>query len=122
MKNLKYIFLSILAVTLISGCYSIKQKPTRKYTQQNLSQAMFVEVGMTKREVSSLMSYPIKTEFALNKEAWHWCRTGLQGEPDEFVVVMFIDGEAVSKNNYFQSLSDVGGAVGDCSKFVKSAM
>ena len=66
------------------------------------------------------MSSPINTEFLLNKEAWHWCNTGMNGEPDEFIVVMFENNKAIKKNKYFVTSGEVGGAIGSCSKFIRS--
>jgi len=111
----------LLSTVLISGCVSNRVKVTN-YTSQDLSKASQIEFGMSKEEVKNIMSSPIKTEFASDIEAWHWCNTGIDGEHHEFVVVLFSNNKIVVKNNYSVTLTDVGGAIGSCSEFVKSAL
>ena len=73
---------------------------------------------MSKQEVTEVMGLPARTEFSGVKEAWHFCRTGAGA--DEFAVVLFSDGKVVGAKNYNVTLSDTGGATGDCAKFVRS--
>ena len=116
---MKKILVLLMSLSL-TGCYIKKSKTV--YTHQNLQAALLVSLGMTKNEVKSVMSSPVKTEFSLNKEVWHYCNTGNSGQPDEFVAIIFIDGKTAGKSNYFVTLEEVGGAWGDCSKFVKPAL
>jgi outer membrane protein assembly factor BamE (lipoprotein component of BamABCDE complex) len=87
------------------------------YTQQNIKNAAMLNPGMTKEQVQSIMGMPVKTEFSGNQTAWHYCRTGWSA--DEHVVIVFSDGKLIKMKNYAVTSSDVGGASGDCSKFIR---
>ncbi|WP_205800368.1 hypothetical protein [Methylomonas sp. Kb3] len=112
-------FSSVLAIPLIAlilvGCIRAQQ-PTR----QAVEKIAMLNSGMSKENVSRIMGLPARTEFAGQKEAWHFCRTG-EGS-DEFAVVIFSEGKVVAAKNYNVSIAQNGGALGDCSKFVRSVL
>ena len=72
---------------------------------------------MTKQEVIEIMGSPVASEFSEGVEEFHYCATGYGS--DDFVAFFFKNGKVVSKTTYNVTLSDVGGATGNCSKFVK---
>jgi S1-C subfamily serine protease len=88
------------------------------YTQQKIQNSSSLLPGMTKEKVQEIMGMPVKTEFAGDLSAWHYCRTGYGS--DEFVVVIFSGDFVREARNYTVTLAETGGATGDCSKFVRS--
>lgn len=75
--------------------------------------------GMSRQEVLLAMGPPVKRETGGGREAWHYCKTGLV---DQFLVVVFNEGRAVSSRRYQVTLEDTGGVEGDCSEFTRSAL
>jgi len=101
---------SVLTILLIILLYSCG-------VQQKLSVSYKLSPGMTKTEVEAIMGTPTKSDFKKNVEEWHYCKTGISA--DEFLALFFYDGKLIEKLNYTVTTSDVGGASGSCSKFIK---
>jgi outer membrane protein assembly factor BamE (lipoprotein component of BamABCDE complex) len=101
-----------IAVSLfvLTGCASM-------YTQQKIENSAMLNPGMTKEQAQNTMGLPVKTEFSGNLTAWHYCKTGESS--DEFVVIVFSDDKLIKMKSYAVTSHDVGGAFGDCSKFVR---
>jgi len=105
---------SILLILLFFGCGSLLVDPSEtKAFKKNF----LVSEGMTKQEVIAIMGNPVASEFDKGVEEFHYCATGYGS--DDFVAFFFKNGKVVSKTTYNVTLSDVGGATGKCSKFVK---
>lgn len=107
MKIFTYIAFSFF----ISACVSM-------HTQQNVKNIALLEPGMEQATVIKIMGTPAKIEFSGKNKALHYCRTGYS--TDEFAVVILSSGKVVAAKNYNVTLSQTGGATGDCSKFVRS--
>ncbi len=105
------ISLLLIAILLLSSCASM-------YTQQNVRNIALLEPGMPASQVIQIMGQPAKLEFSGNNKAMHYCSTGYGS--DEYAVVILTSGKVVAAKNYTVTLSDTGGATGDCSRFVKS--
>ena len=106
--------LSILFIPLFFACGSLFVDPSEtKAFKKNF----LVSEGMTKQEVIEIMGNPVASEFSEGIEEFHYCATGYNA--DKFVAFFFKNGKVVSKTTYNVTLSDVGGATGNCSKFVK---
>jgi hypothetical protein len=75
---------------------------------------------MSRQEVLLAMGPPVKRETSGAREAWHFCTNG--GPVDQFLVVVFNEGRAVSSRRYQVTLEDTGGVEGDCSEFTRSAL
>lgn len=103
--------LVLIATLLLSSCASM-------YTQQNVRNIALLEPGMSVSQVIQIMGQPAKLEFSGNNKAMHYCSTGYGS--DEYTVVILTSGKVVAAKNYTVTLSDTGGATGDCSRFVKS--
>jgi hypothetical protein len=101
---------AMFIAVVITGCAGM-------YTQQNLEASAMLNPGMTKEQVRSVMGMPVKAEFSGRLSAWHYCRTGYSS--DEFVVLVFVDDELAKSHSYGVTLSDTGGATGDCAKFIR---
>lgn len=96
------------------------------YTQQDLSKAQKVKIGMTSEELIKLMGSPAVREFNQVLEEWHYCKTG--SNVDEYVVLELHNDKVVSSRNYTVSWLDVvyhhtqtptealikAGGMGDC--------
>lgn len=108
------IFIVLFMLLTVTGCGIRVPQQTR----QAVERIAMLNSGMSKEAVSRVMGLPVRTEFSGQKEAWHFCRTG-EGS-DEFAVVVFSEGKVVAAKNYNASIAQNGGAVGDCSKFVRS--
>ena len=106
--------LSILFIPLFFACGSLFVDPSEtKAFKKNF----LVSEGMTKQEVIEIMGSPVASEFSEGVEEFHYCATGYNA--DKFVAFFFKNGKVVSKTTYNVTLSDIGGATGHCSKFVK---
>lgn len=88
------------------------------YTQQDVKKISLLKPGMSQDQVVAIMGEPAKVEFSKQNKALHYCSTGYGS--DEYAVVVLTSGEVVAAKNYTVTLSDTGGATGDCSRFVKS--
>ena len=106
---------SMIFSMLLIGCAPTHIPPA--YTKQNLEKASNINQGMSQQDVKGIMGDPIKVEFSDNKIAWHYCRTG--SSSDEFYTIVFTDGKVTKMKSYGVTSRDVGGASGDCSKFVR---
>lgn len=104
-------FCYIVFPLLLASCASM-------YTQQNVRNISLLEPGMSQDGVLEIMGAPAKIEFSGDNKALHYCSTGYGS--DEFAVVILMSGKVVAATNYTVTLSDTGGATGDCSRFVKS--
>jgi len=110
MVILKFPLLFFISM-IVTSCASM-------YTQQNVRNIALLEPGMTTTQVFEIMGQPAKLEFSGENKAMHYCSTGYGS--DEYSVVIISSGKVVAAKNYTVTLSDTGGATGDCSRFVKS--
>lgn len=85
--------------------------------RQNLAISNRLSPGMTKSEVEEIMGIPAKSDFKLNVEEWHYCKTGF--DSDEFLALFFYNDKLIEKLNYTVTIADTRGAYGSCSKFIK---
>ena len=115
------LFLSACATTSGSSAGSASRSTS---TRQNLANASGIRAGMAQGDVLQVMkAAPVKKEiFSPTREEWHYCTTGTGS--DQFVAIMFDNDQngvprVSSLKNYAVTLDDVGGATGDCSRFVK---
>lgn len=104
-------FLCLFALPLV-GCVSLDD-----YTQQKLQNTALINVGMGQDEVRRIMDAPAKVELSEDKVAWHYCRTG--APVDEFAVILFADNKVRQLKTYSLTLADTGGAMGDCTIFIR---
>tara|TARA_B100000575_G_C22535198_1_gene344369 strand:+ start:37 stop:423 length:387 start_codon:yes stop_codon:yes gene_type:complete len=104
----------LLFIPLVFGCGSLFVNPEERIAFQKNFQ---INEGMTKQEVIDIMGVPVASEFSKGVEEFHYCATGYGS--DDYVAFFFKDGKVVSKTSYNVTLSEVGGATGHCSKFVK---
>jgi len=79
-----------------------------------------LHAGMTQGEVLGVLGQPAVRETSGSQEAWHWCKTGTN--VDQFFVVVFDGGRAMSGRAYQVSSDDMGGRTGHCSLFTRKAL
>jgi hypothetical protein len=126
MKRISLVIALALVGAVLFGCAttstSSSSRPSR--TRQNLANASGIRAGMAQGDVLRIMkAAPVKKEiFSPTREEWHYCATGTGS--DQFVAIMFDNDQngvprVSSLKNYAVTLDDVGGATGDCSRFVK---
>jgi outer membrane protein assembly factor BamE (lipoprotein component of BamABCDE complex) len=113
--------LCAVGVVLSVGC-AAPQGPFVKanYTQQDVENIKKLSTGMEKAQIIALMGEPVRTEFAADVEAWHYCRTG--PVVDEFAVVILRAGKSIQARNYTVVVTGSGSEYEDCPKFVRATL
>lgn len=106
----------VAIVVLLTACADAP--PPVNWTSQPVERIAALGRGMSQRQVTNVMGEPARREFSGEREAWHYCRTGIGA--DEFAVVLFSRGVVEAAKNYNVTVAQTGGATGDCSKFVRS--
>ena len=110
----------LLCAVLLAGCSLSGPFVKADYTQQDVENVKKLKAGMSKKEVVELMGEPVRTEFAAELEAWHYCRTEIA--VDEYAVIIFRSGNAVQARNYSVVVSSDKSGYEDCAKFVRPAL
>ena len=104
-----------LLTPFLFGCFSTFMPSAEEIKTYNKN--FLINEGMTKQKVISIMGSPVASEFNEGVEEFHYCLTGTGS--DKYLAFFFKDNKVVSKTTYNVTLSEVGGATGHCSKFVK---
>lgn len=84
--------LLLIAVIILSGCYS------QKKVQQLRQNQILVDAGMSKQEVMTLLGTPGDRQLNGDLEAWQYCSSSLT--TFEFVVVWFFNKKVGSVTTY----------------------
>lgn len=102
--------LLLLLPLIVTSCGILGQTPA-------MSQSYRLYDGMTMDQVREIMGTPCASEISKGITEWHYCSTGF--DADEYVACYFQKGHLIAVKNYTVTIRDVGGAQGNCRKFIK---